>query len=111
MTETRQRPPATACVSLQKAVQEWDLEGLPVAYGLEPVFAKGTLGLYVSERITKWVDETHTFAESALFVLNAEGKVQVVDISNAPFTRPDVAGLIGGLTFAKGQDYPPRGTA
>ncbi len=96
---------------LQKAVQEWGLDGLQVAYGLEPAFAKGTLGLYLSEQITKWVDETNTFAESALFVVNAQGKVQVVDISNSPFTRPDVQSLIGGLTFAKGNEYPPRGTA
>ncbi len=96
---------------MQKAYKEWELEGLQVAYGLEPAFAKGTLGLYVSEQITKWVDETHTFAESALFVLNSAGNVQAVDISNSPFTRPDVGALIGGLTFAKGNDYPPRGTA
>jgi hypothetical protein len=42
-------------------------------------------------------------------VINAEGLLQVVDISNAPFARPDLAGLAKGLKFIRDNDYPIRG--
>ena len=98
-------------------MSEWGLDKLPVAYGLSAETAKKTLGLYLSEYIgakgiegMDWEEPT-VFAESALFVLNSAGKVQVTDVSNSPFTRPDVDILKGGLEFAKGKGYPPRGTA
>ncbi|MFW8636653.1 peroxiredoxin-like family protein [Cribrihabitans pelagius] len=64
-----------------------------------------TLGLYVSEpRSEKETDRP--FAEPGVFVINAEGLLQVVDISNAPFARPDLAGLAKGLKFIRDNDYP-----
>ena len=42
-------------------------------------------------------------------MINANGLLQVVDISNAPFARPDLAGLAKGLTFIRDKDYPIRG--
>ncbi len=52
------------------------------------------------------------FAEPGLFVVNAEGKLQVVDIANAPFARPDLKSLLMGLTFIRNPEnnYPIRGT-
>lgn len=79
--------------------------------------AKKNLGLYLTEYIgaagiegMDWEEPT-LFAEAAFFVINSEGKVQVVDVSNSPFSRPDVEFLKGGLQFAKTKGYPPRGTA
>ena len=40
---------------------------------------------------------------------NAEGKVLVVDISNAPFSRPGLATLLSGLKFIRQKEYPIRG--
>ncbi|WP_206020088.1 hypothetical protein [Pseudomaricurvus alkylphenolicus] len=40
------------------------------------------------------------------------GKVQLVDISNAPFVRPDLQSLVKGLAFIRNPEnnYPVRGT-
>lgn len=79
----------------------------PVAYDLA-VDQMQALGLYVSEpRSEKETDRP--FAEPGLFVINADGLLQVVDISNAPFARPDLAGLAKGLKFIRDNDYPIRG--
>ena len=95
-----------------KAQLESHLEKLdinfPIAYGLT-VEQMDTLGLYISEpRSEKETD--HPFAEPAVFVVNAEGNVQIVDISNAPFARPELEALAQGLSFVRENDYPIRGT-
>lgn len=80
---------------------------VPVGYDLS-VEQMRALGLYVSEpRSEKETDRP--FAEPGVFVVNADGLLQVVDISNAPFARPDLAGLAKGLTFIRDNDYPIRG--
>lgn len=66
------------------------------------------LGLYISS--PRSPDETdRNFAEPATFVINPDGNVQIVDISNAPFARPDPKGLLDGIRFVKAKDYPVRG--
>lgn len=68
-----------------------------------------TLGLYVSS--PRSPEETdRPFSEPAVFVINPKGEIQVVDLSNAPFARPDLAALLAGLTFVREKDYPVRGT-
>lgn len=79
----------------------------PVGYDLT-VDQMRALGLYVSEpRSEKETDRP--FAEPGVFVINAEGLLQVVDISNAPFARPDLGSLAKGLKFIRDNDYPIRG--
>lgn len=81
---------------------------MPVAYGLDGEGMRG-LGLYVSE--PRSPEETdRPFAEPALFVVNPAGDIQIVDLSNAPFARPDLDNILGGLTFIQANDYPIRGT-
>ena len=81
----------------------------PLAYGLsEDEMRK--LGLYVSEPRSR--DETdRRFAEPALFVINPKNELQIIDVSNAPFARPDLDTLLAGLKFVIAKDYPIRGTA
>lgn len=80
---------------------------VPVGYDLS-VEQMRALGLYVSEpRSEKETDRP--FPEPGVFVINADGLLQVVDISNAPFARPDLAGLAKGLKFVRDNDYPIRG--
>ncbi|WP_299632672.1 peroxiredoxin-like family protein [uncultured Roseobacter sp.] len=82
----------------------------PVGYDLS-IGQMHALGLYVSE--PRSAPETdRPFAEPGIFVVNAEGRVQVTDISNAPFARPDLKTLLGGLRFIRNPDnnYPIRGT-
>ena len=69
------------------------------------------LGLYVSiPRSEKETD--HNFAEPGLFVINGDGQVQVVDLSNNPFSRPDLEVIVSGLEWIRAPEnnYPIRGT-
>ncbi|MHA7876809.1 peroxiredoxin-like family protein [Roseivivax sp.] len=68
------------------------------------------LGLYISD--PRGPQETdQPFAEPGLYVVNAEGNLQIVDISNAPFSRPDLQKVMKGISFIREKDYPIRGTS
>lgn len=69
------------------------------------------LGLYISvPRSEKETD--HLFPEPGLFVINGDGRLQVVDISNNPFVRPELQALVSGLGWIRDPEnnYPIRGT-
>ncbi|WP_272005812.1 peroxiredoxin-like family protein [Roseovarius sp. ZX-A-9] len=81
---------------------------VPVGYDLS-IAQMRDLGLYISDpRSPQETDRP--FPEPGVFVINAEGKLHIVDVSNAPFSRPDLEGLAGGLEFIRGNEYPIRGT-
>jgi peroxiredoxin len=95
---------------LEKAESEATEENwrFPVAYGMT-IPQMREMKLFISE--PRSVQETdRPFAEPAIFVTNPQGNLQVVDISNAPFARPDLAGLLAGLKFIQEKKYPIRGT-
>ena len=80
----------------------------PVGYGLSQEQMRA-LGLYISEpRSPQETDRP--FPEPGLFVINPEGQVQIVDISNAPFARPDLNAVLNGIKFVREKHYPIRGT-
>jgi peroxiredoxin len=80
----------------------------PVGYGLS-VEQMRALGLYVSQpRSPQETDRP--FAEPGLFLVNPAGQVQIVDISNAPFARPDLAAILRGAKRIQELGYPIRGT-
>ena len=82
----------------------------PLLFGLN-IEQMQELGVYISHpRSEKETD--HPFAEPGLFVINDQGQVQVVDISNNPFVRPALDKLVSGLEWIKNpdNDYPIRGT-
>lgn len=79
----------------------------PVAYGLS-VEQMRLLGLYISAPRSD-TETDRPFPEPALFVTTPEGKVQIVEIANAPFVRPDLDLIVRGLDRAK-DGYPIRGT-
>ena len=79
----------------------------PVGYGLT-LDQMRELGLYISE--PRSAQETdRPFAEPGLFVINPAGATQIVDISNAPFARPDLATILMGIKLIQERDYPVRG--
>lgn len=81
---------------------------LSVGYGLT-IGQMNTLGLYVSDpRSPQETDRP--FAEPGTFVVNGDGNIQILDISNAPFARPDLTALLNGVNFVRNNDYPVRGT-
>lgn len=69
------------------------------------------LGLYISQPRSAQ-ESDRPFAEPGLFVINADGNIQVLDISNAPFARPELNSLLMGLRFIRNPEnhYPVRGT-
>lgn len=80
----------------------------PIGYAMTPEQMR-TLGLYLTE--PRSAQETdRPFAEPGLFVVNPEGKVQIVEISNAPFARPDLGGILNGIKIIQERNYPIRGT-
>ena len=91
-----------------KSMAEEDNLTLPIGYDLS-LEQMAELGLYISDpRSPQETDRP--FAEPATFVINEEGKLQIIDISNAPFARPDLEGLLNGLKFIRDKGYPVRGT-
>jgi peroxiredoxin len=80
----------------------------PVGYDLSRA-QMHALGLYISEpRSPQETDRP--FLEPGLFIINPQGKIQIIDISNAPFARPDLNGVLKGLKFIQEKQYPIRGT-
>ncbi|MEO5734169.1 MAG: redoxin domain-containing protein [Rubrivivax sp.] len=81
----------------------------PVGYDLSVEHMR-QLGLYVSNPRSA-AETDRPFSEPGIFVLNPKGQVQVVEVSNAPFARPDLKSLLKGVRFVIDKDYPIRGTA
>lgn len=67
------------------------------------------LGLYVST--PRSAQETdRPFSEPGLFLINPDGALQVVDISNAPWARPELDAVARGVQRIQAVGYPIRGT-
>lgn len=81
----------------------------PVGYDLS-IEQMRELGLYVSDpRSPQETDRP--FAEPGMYVINPQGRVQIVAVSNAPFARPDLKDVLEGIKFVSSKDYPIRGRA
>lgn len=90
-----------------KAMQEETGFSLPMGHSLE-VAQMAALGLYISDpRSPQETDQP--FPEPGLFVVNEKGHIQILDVSNAPFARPDLNSIVGGIKFIRSNDYPIRG--
>ncbi|MGE0521632.1 MAG: peroxiredoxin-like family protein [Variibacter sp.] len=101
---------AVSADTKEKAESQAQDEGwrFPVGYELSQEQMR-MLGLYISE--PRSAQETdRPFPEPGLFAINPEGKVQVVDVSNAPFARPDLTAILKGIKFIQEKQYPIRGT-
>ena len=82
--------------------------GFPVAYGLS-IEQMRELGLYISD--PRSPEETdRPFVEPATFALNGDGRLHLIEISNTPFNRADLAELLDTVEWIQENDYPIRGT-
>jgi len=91
-----------------KSMVEAAALNFPVGYGLT-IGQMQELGLYIS--IPRSPEETdRPFAEPGMFAVNADGKVQLIDISNTPFNRADLGELVETVEWIIENDYPIRGT-
>ena len=94
---------------LERHLQKLDVS-FPLYHGLT-IDQMQSLGVYVS--LPRSAEETdHNFAEPGLFVVNEDHRVQVVDISNNPFVRPELEALVSGIEWIRNPEnnYPIRGT-
>lgn len=101
---------AVSCDDHEKAEQsckEWDIEGVPLAYGL-PIEEAQRWGLYVSTAIKD--AEPHLFSEPGMFLINREGEIQAIWIQSVPFARPRIEDVLDAVDFIEKESYPPRGT-
>lgn len=82
----------------------------PVAYDLS-IEQMQELGLFISES-RLGMDAQRPFAEPGLFIINEEGHVQILDISNVPFARPNLNSMLMGINFLRGltEKFPINGT-
>ena len=96
---------ARAIAQMKEVSPEFD-----VAYGLT-IPQMQALGLYISSP-RNGMDVEAPFAEPGLFVLDETGALQIVDISNVPFSRPDLKWIAKGIGFRRGpmKDAPVNGT-
>lgn len=94
---------------LEKAKSQVEKGGLNIPIGFNlTVEQMKNLGLYISDpRSPEETDQP--FPEPGLFLVRPDGNVQIIDISNAPFSRPDLGMILRGLSFAREKNYPIRG--
>jgi peroxiredoxin len=95
---------------VEKAAADVDSQGwrFPVGFGLT-VEEMATLGLYASEPRSP-PETDRPFSEPGLFVINPAGNVQVIDVSNAAYARPDLQMVLAGLKLVQEKHLPVRGT-
>lgn len=90
------RERAESFVEALKTTTEAKEVTFKIAYGL-PLPEMLKWGLYISTpRSLRETDQP--FPEPALFVLNPDGEVHIVEYSNSPFARPDLRILVEGKT-------------
>jgi peroxiredoxin len=92
----------------QRAVKEWGLAKLPVAYGL-PVDGARKWGLYISHAIRE--GEPALFSEPGLFLVRPDLTLQYAAINSGARGRPGIADMLGAVQFMIENNAPPRGEA
>jgi peroxiredoxin len=92
----------------ERAVREWELEHLQVAYGMDEA-AMRAWGLYLSKGLTD--SEPALFSEPGLFLVRPDATLYSAHVQSTPFARPHLDNLIKALEFIREEDYPARGEA
>lgn len=90
----------------EKTKADWGLSTVRLGYGLSEADAR-TWGLYVSKAIKE--AEAEIFCEPGLFWVRPDGRLYLIDVSNMPWARPDLAFLASKVSFAVENGYPARG--
>ena len=95
----------------QQASSEWEIENLPLAYGLTAKQSQDW-GLHRSagRGLTSiGIEEPAEFTEPGLFLVRPDGTLYWSNISTMPFARPNFKEVLGAIDFAISKDYPARG--
>ena len=84
---------------------------VPIGYGMTEEVAR-SWGLYITSGRPNTA-EPAVFSEPGLFVIRPpvnNSTIFMAMVQSAPFTRPNIEQLIGGLQYAVDNQYPTRGT-
>lgn len=90
----------------RKTSMDWDIEGLPLGYGLSMDEAR-KWGLYISTGIKD--EEPEEFFEPGLFLVRPDRTLYAGSVQTMPFARPEPEALLKAISFIIENDYPPRG--
>ncbi|ANM30650.1 alkyl hydroperoxide reductase [Acidobacteria bacterium Mor1] len=90
----------------ERSVEEWELKGLTVGYGLSLEDAD-RWGLFVSAAVKD--TEPERFTEPGLFFVRPDGTLYASSVQTMPFARPPAKNLLSFLQFVIENDYPARG--
>lgn len=88
-----------------EAKSKWELDRLPLGYGLSIETARAW-GLYISSGRGS---EPAEFAEPGHFLVRPDGTLYFASVQSMPFTRPNPDELLQALDFVIKNDYPARG--
>ena len=91
----------------EKAVAEWDVDGIPFGYDL-PIATARALGLYISESVAD--HEVGTFAEPGVLFVKSDLTLYGAVLNTFPFARPHLDDLLEVAKVHKERGYPARGT-
>lgn len=78
----------------------------PVAINLAPEHM-AMLGLFITDAGV--AGAPRQFAEPAAFAVDGDGRLHAVQISNAPYARPDLQALLSGLVYDRDNGVAARG--
>ncbi|WP_432412635.1 peroxiredoxin-like family protein [Rasiella sp. SM2506] len=90
----------------KKTEDEWDIEAIPIAYGLSEKEARAW-GLYISTSISD--SEPEIFSEPGLFLVKPDTTLYLSSIQTMPFARPHFKDLLNAIDFIEKKGYPARG--
>ena len=90
-----------------RTVEEWGLKNTTVAHSLSGAGASNW-GLWISKAFKE--GEADVFVEPGLYWVRPDGRLYLIDISNMPWSRPDLEFLHSKIPFAVEKGYPARGT-
>ena len=90
----------------KQTASEWALSAFDIGHSLNEADARAW-GLYISTAIKE--GEADMFNEPGLFWVRPNGKLYLADVSNMPWSRPDLEFLQSKIPFAVENNYPARG--
>jgi peroxiredoxin len=85
--------------------EAWPFE---VAFGLDEQQMRA-LGLFVSAA-SESKEADRPFAEPGLYVVEPSGVLRAIDVSNVPFSRPDLEQILDGIRTVQQSQPPMHGT-
>lgn len=88
----------------KQASESWNLERLPVGYGLDEATARNW-GLFITK------EQDRVWCEPALFLVQPDRLLHSAVVCSTPLFRPDLLQLVHGIGWLIDEEVPPLGTS